>query len=399
MAKRKQVVIAGAGPVGCVAALILARAGVSVLVLEAEADLKSDLRASTFHPPTLDMLAALDVTPKLIDQGLITPKFQYRDLDDGLIAEFDHALIGDHTDHPFRLQCEQFKLTRVVAAMLEDYAGAAIRYDCQVTGVSQNEGGVTVAFDTPGGAEETEADYLIGCDGSRSAVRKAIDIEFEGFTYPEQFVIASVSEPIDEIVPDMGHVAYISHPEEWCALIHAPDFWRFMYPIPVDMTREQAFEDELLQQRLKRLVPYEGRYSTNHLSIYAVNQRVAKSYRRGHVLLAGDSAHVNNPLGGMGMNGGLHDGINLAEKLVQILEFGADEALLDLYDRQRRPIAIEYVQAQTIRNKKNLEETDPQIRRQRQDELRAVADDRRKSTDMLLQTSMINGVRKSQSIS
>jgi 3-(3-hydroxy-phenyl)propionate hydroxylase len=398
MARQTTVVIAGAGPVGCVAALILARAGVSVQILEAEADLISDLRASTFHPPTLDMLAALGVTPKLIDQGLITPKFQYRDLDDGLIAEFDHALIGDHTDHPFRLQCEQFKLTHIAAAMLEDYAHAAIRYECRVSGVSQTEDGVTVQFATPAGAEEIQADYLIGCDGSRSAVRKSIGIEFEGFTYPEQFVTASVPEPIDKIVPDMGHVVYISHPEEWGALIHAPDYWRFLYPIPPDMSHEDAFEPEFLQRKLKRLVPFDGQYSANHLAIYGVNQRVAKSYRRGRVLLAGDSAHVNNPLGGMGMNGGIHDGINLAEKLVAILTQGAGDALLDLYDRQRRPIAIEYVQAQTIRNKNNLEETDPEIRKQRQNELRAVAGDRQKSIDMMLQTSMINGLRKSQSI-
>ena len=398
MTKQTQVIIAGAGPVGCVTALILARAGVSVQVLEAEAGLISDLRASTFHPPTLDMLAELDVTPKLIAQGLITPKFQYRDLDDGLIAEFDHALIADHTDHPFRLQCEQFKLTRVAAGMLEDYAHAPIRYEARVTGAAQTDAGVTVKFDTPGGPEEITADYLIGCDGSRSAVRKSTGIAFEGFTYPEQFVTASVPEPIDEIVPDMGHVVYISHPEEWGALIHAPDYWRFLYPIPADMTETQAFEPEFLQRKLKRLVPYGGQYSANHLTIYGVNQRVAKSYRNRRILLAGDSAHVNNPLGGMGMNGGIHDGINLAEKLVQILAQGGNEDLLDQYDRQRRPIAIEYVQAQTIRNKNNLEETDPKIRRQRQDDLRALADDAQKSIDMLLQTSMINGVRKSLSI-
>ncbi|MCZ6592720.1 MAG: FAD-dependent monooxygenase, partial [Alphaproteobacteria bacterium] len=335
---------------------------------------------------------------KLVDQGLITPKFQYRDLDDGLIAEFDHALIKDHTDHPFRLQCEQFKLTRVVAGMLEDFPDASIRYDCRVSEVSQNGDGVTVRVDTPGGIEETMSDYLIGCDGSRSVVRKSIDMEFEGFTYPEQFVIASVSESIDEIVPDMGHVAYISHPHAWGALIHAPDFWRFMYPIPVDMTQEEAFEDEFLQQRLKRLVPYEGHYSTNHLSIYAVNQRVAKCYRRGRVTLAGDSAHVNNPLGGMGMNGGIHDGINVAEKLVAVLNEGESDDLLDKYDRQRRPIANDYVQTHSIRNKQMIEEADPAVRRQRQDDLRAIADDPQRSIDLLLQTSMIHAVRKSQSI-
>ena len=132
--------------------------------------------------------------------------------------------------------------------------------------------------------------------------------------------------------------------------------------------------------------------------LYGVNQRVAESYRLGRILLAGDSAHVNNPLGGMGMNGGIHDGVNLSEKLIAIYNNGGSEDLLDLYDRQRRPIAIEYVQAQTIRNKKNLEERDPNIRKQRQDELRAMTDNLEKSRDMLLQSSMINSLERSANI-
>ena len=133
-------------------------------------------------------------------------------------------------------------------------------------------------------------------------------------------------------------------------------------------------------------------------TLYGVNQRVAESYRLGRILLAGDSAHVNNPLGGMGMNGGIHDGVNLSEKLIDIYTNGASEDLLDLYDRQRRPIAIEYVQAQTIRNKKNLEERDPNIRKQRQDELRAMTDNLEKSREMLLQSSMINSLERSTNI-
>ena len=133
-------------------------------------------------------------------------------------------------------------------------------------------------------------------------------------------------------------------------------------------------------------------------TLYGVNQRVAESYRLGRILLAGDSAHVNNPLGGMGMNGGIHDGVNLSEKLIAIYNNGGSEDLLDLYDRQRRPIAIEYVQAQTIRNKKNLEERDPNIRKQRQDELRAMTDNLEKSRDMLLQSSMINSLERSANI-
>ena len=398
MTNKTQIIIAGAGPVGCVVGLILARAGISVTILETENDLIPELRASTFHPPTLDMLDDLGVTPKLIDQGLITPKIQYRDLEDGLVAEFDHALINDRTKHPYRLQCEQFKLTRIIAEMLKEFPHAEISFDSKFVDASQTDNAVRVFYETPAGSEQVTCDYLIGADGSRSEVRKSQKIEFQGFTYPEQFVTVSVPEDVGKIVPGMGHVCYIAHPTQWCALIHAPDYWRFLFPIPMETTKEEAFDDEFLEGRLQHLAPHQERYAIQLRTLYGVNQRVAETYRLGRILLAGDSAHVNNPLGGMGMNGGIHDGVNLADKLVRIYEGGETEELLNLYDRQRRPIAIEYVQAQTMRNKKNLEETDPNIRRQRQDELRDVANNVEKSRELLLQTSMISGLERSEAI-
>ena len=398
MTNKTQIIIAGAGPVGCVVGFILARAGISVTILETENDLIPELRASTFHPPTLDMLDDLGVTPKLIDQGLITPKIQYRDLEDGLVAEFDHALIDDRTKHPYRLQCEQFKLTRIIAEMLKEFPHAEISFDSKFVDASQTDNAVKVFYETPAGSEQVTCDYLIGADGSRSEVRKSQKIEFQGFTYPEQFVTVSVPEDVDKIVPGMGHVCYIAHPTQWCALIHAPDYWRFLFPIPMETTKEEAFDDEFLEGRLQHLAPHQERYAIQLRTLYGVNQRVAETYRLGRILLAGDSAHVNNPLGGMGMNGGIHDGVNLADKLVRMYGGGETEELLDLYDRQRRPIAIEYVQAQTMRNKKNLEETDPNVRRQRQDELRDVANNVEKSRELLLQTSMINGLERSEAI-
>ena len=398
MTNKTQIIIAGAGPVGCVVGLILARAGISVTILETENDLIPELRASTFHPPTLDMLDELGVTPKLIDQGLITPKIQYRDLEDGLVAEFDHALIDDRTKHPYRLQCEQFKLTRIIAEMLKEFPHAEISFDSKFVDASQTDNAVRVFYETPAGSEQVTCDYLIGADGSRSEVRKSQKIEFQGFTYPEQFVTVSVPEDVDKIVPGMGHVCYIAHPTQWCALIHAPDYWRFLFPIPMETTKEEAFDDDFLEGRLQHLAPHQERYAIQLRTLYGVNQRVAETYRLGRILLAGDSAHVNNPLGGMGMNGGIHDGVNLADKLVRMYEGGETEELLNLYDRQRRPIAIEYVQAQTMRNKKNLEETDPNVRRQRQDELRDVANNVEKSRELLLQTSMISGLERSEAI-
>ena len=398
MTNKTQIIIAGAGPVGCVVGLILARAGISVTILETENDLIPELRASTFHPPTLDMLDDLGVTPKLIDQGLITPKIQYRDLEDGLVAEFDHALIDDRTKHPYRLQCEQFKLTRIIAEMLKEFPHAEISFDSKFVDASQTDNAVRVFYETPAGSEQVTCDYLIGADGSRSEVRKSQKIEFQGFTYPEQFVTVSVPEDVGKIVPGMGHVCYIAHPTQWCALIHAPDYWRFLFPIPMETSKEDAFDDDFLEGRLQHLAPHQERYAIQLRTLYGVNQRVAETYRLGRILLAGDSAHVNNPLGGMGMNGGIHDGVNLADKLVRMYEGDETEELLNLYDRQRRPIAIEYVQAQTMRNKKNLEETDPNVRRQRQDELRDVANNVEKSRELLLQTSMINGLERSEAI-
>jgi len=166
----------------------------------------------------------------------------------------------------------------------------------------------------------------------------------------------------------------------------------------METTKEEAFDDDFLEGRLQHLAPHQERYAIQLRTLYGVNQRVAETYRLGRILLAGDSAHVNNPLGGMGMNGGIHDGVNLADKLVRMYGGGETEELLNLYDRQRRPIAIEYVQAQTMRNKKNLEETDPNVRRQRQDELRDVANNVEKSRELLLQTSMINGLERSEAI-
>ena len=137
----QSVIIAGAGPAGCAAALYLAQNGIPVTLLEGQATLPLDLRASTFHPPTLDMLASLGVTEKLIPQGLIAPTYQHRDRRSGEAAIFDLGVLKGETDHPFRLQVEQFKLTQLICDMLEDYPHATVRFSRQVIGFRQNAQG------------------------------------------------------------------------------------------------------------------------------------------------------------------------------------------------------------------------------------------------------------------
>ena len=395
---KKHVVITGAGPVGCVSALILAKAGIHVTLLEAESDLPLDMRASTFHPPTLDMLDELGVVQEIIKQGLITPQFQYRDRQEGLIAEFDMTAISEFTKHPYRVQAEQYKLTRIISKILKDYPHVEQKYSAKATNLTQDDGSVTVHYDTPDGPQSISADYLMSCDGSRSFARKTLNIGFPGYTYPELFMVVSTTDDITEVVPDMCPVAYITDPEEWCAVIRAPEMWRFLIPTDPDMTEEELLDIEFLESRIQGFAPKKQKYTISHSTLYPVNQRVAETYRKGRVLLAGDAAHVNNPLGGMGMNGGVHDGVNVSEKLVQILNEGASDNLLDLYDRQRRSIAVEYVQAHSIRNKKIMEEKDPSIRKQRQDEIKAVLDNQEKSLELMMQVSMINSINKSNAI-
>src|SRR5215468_10987727 len=166
-----RVLIAGAGPVGMVAAANLVRHGVPVTVLEANAQLSDESRASTFHPPTLDMLDRLGAAKPLIAQGLIASQFQYRTRPDGLIAQFDFSAIADATAHPFRLQCEQSRLTRILLAQLQSAAKFDIAFSSEVCGVAQTEDSVQVTVRRDGRSAVETGRFLIGADGARSETR------------------------------------------------------------------------------------------------------------------------------------------------------------------------------------------------------------------------------------
>jgi 3-(3-hydroxy-phenyl)propionate hydroxylase len=175
--------------------------------------------------------------------------------------------------------------------------------------------------------------------------------------------------------------------------------WRAVFPIiNADQPDEEVLSDVEVQKRLKGFMPWRDRYDVPYSSIYRVHQRVAKDWRIGRVLLAGDAAHVNNPLGAFGLNGGLHDAMNLAEKLGKVWRKEADDSLLDRYVRQRRTTNIEFVQANSIRNKRMLEETDPAARTKRFDELRAQVADPVAARPFLLQSSMIVSLRRAAEI-
>lgn len=181
-------------------------------------------------------------------------------------------------------------------------------------------------------------------------------------------------------------------------LLRVPTLWRVLFPTRPDESDESVVTDESIEQRLQNLLPRAQVYKTVHRTLYKVHQRVAKKFRAGRVVLVGDAAHINNPLGGMGMNGGVQDAFNLAEKLVDMLVHKGSPDLLDRYERQRRAVAIEYINANTARNKKMIEERDPAARKKTHDELRAIAENPKASLDYLRKTSMIDALERAASI-
>jgi len=395
MVTEERVFVAGAGPVGLVAAASLARQGIPVTVFEAALQLSRESRASTFHPSTLDMLEQLDVGEALIATGLVAPRVQYRTRNDGVIAAFDFAAIADATRHPYRLQSEQHNLTRIIDERLRSDPNYRIEFDRRVCGARQERDGVAVTLAAADGTtEERRARWLIGADGARSEVRKALDIDFEGFTWPERFLVVGTTFDFYALVPGLDAVSYVADPTQWHFYLQIPGMWRMMFPIAPDVSDETAATRDFARRTLASVQPNATEADIAHVTLYRVHQRVAKSFRCGRVFLAGDAAHINNPLGGMGMNGGIHDAVNLTERLARVWRGEADDAELDRYDRQRRLVTLEYVQKHTIQNKRNLETGDPAEQARFRDELRATAADPGRTRDYLLRISMIASLKR-----
>lgn len=393
----EHVLIAGAGPVGLIGALKLARAGVPVTVIESLQQPAEDLRASTFHPPTLDMLDDLGLLDWMLPRGLKSPVFQHRDRPTGAVFSFDLGLLAGEVRHPFRLQLEQWKLMRHIASLLDAMPNVRLCFGERAVHVEQTAHGVRLSTETATAICHHEGRYLIACDGANSIIRKWLGIEFEGLTYPEKFYCVTTPFAFEEHFDNLSNVNYVADPEQWFVLLRVPDLWRVLIPVPDTTPDAEITADAYTQASLKRIVPRADDYAVRHRTIYRVHQRVAKHYRSGNVFLAGDAAHINNPLGGMGMNGGVHDMLNLADKLLAVIG-GADDQLLHRYERQRRTVCYDYVQAQSMRNKAEMEEKSGAGRAKRLTAMRAMVADPAATKAFLLRNSMLASLRDAAAI-
>jgi 3-(3-hydroxy-phenyl)propionate hydroxylase len=403
-ASNARVLIVGAGPVGMVCALALNRRGVAVTVCEQEPAPVRDQRAASIHPPTLSLLDELGVTRKIIPLGHVSPTYRFHDrVSNAVVAEFDLNRMADEFRFPFVLQYEQYKLTASITAEYANGGDFDVRFSHAVTGLTQKADHVEAEIASPSGSERLDATYVIGCDGGRSTVRKLAGIEFEGFTYPEKFIKIATTFDFAEVNPNLVYRNYFSDPDEWCNLFkvrgESPGgLWRAIFPLRADEDDAEALAPEKIEARLQKFFPKAGRYHVEYVNVYPVSQCVAATMRSGRVLLAGDAAHVNNPIGGMGMNGGIHDAINLADKLARVLHGEADDDLLDLYSRQRRHAAVKYVQQQTIANKRLMEERDPKVRTKNFDELRRIAENPDASRKYMRRAALLDSLNEANAV-
>jgi 3-(3-hydroxy-phenyl)propionate hydroxylase len=391
---QERVFIAGAGPVGLVAAASLVHRGVPVTVFEAGATLSEESRASTFHPPTLDMLDTFGVAAPLIAQGLKAPRFQFRSRKHGLLADFDFSAIADATRNPYRVQCEQSKLTRILLDQLSRQPNFQIELGSAVQGVTQDSNSVEIATQRNGRTERRRARWLIGADGARSDVRRSLGIAFDGFTWPERFLVVSTPFDFGKIIPGLVEVSYVADPQRWHFLLQIPGLCRVMFPIAAHESDELALSPAFAQSLMATIVPGLSNYEIAHVTLYRVHQRIAETFALGRTFLVGDAAHINNPLGGMGMNGGIHDAINLTERLADVWHGQSGVAELQRFDRQRRLVTLEYIETQSIKNKRNLESDGEEFGRT----LRHIATDRDRTYDYLLRVSMIASLRRAKEL-
>jgi 3-(3-hydroxy-phenyl)propionate hydroxylase len=401
MVSPRPVIIAGGGPVGVIAALALARQGIPVQVFEAEARVNDNPRAATTHAATLEILDNLGLVDEVIRRGLIEPKFRTWNREPRqLIVEFDFGVLKNDTRFPYVVQCEQHKLATMTIERLRQFPHASMAFNARVASLAQFEDRVDVEVETAAGVRTISGSYLIGCDGGRSTVRKALGIEFEGYTHPERFLVLTTTFSFDTTYGECSR-NYFADANEWCALFKVTGddgngLWRVLFPTRSGETDAQALDETAVQQRLQNFFPKAGDYPVVHRNIYNVHQRVAAAFREDRAFLAGDSAHVNNPLGGLGLNFGIHDAVELAGLLGKVMRGEAPAETLDSYDLRRRPLNVEYVQQQTIANKKRLEEKDPAVRERNNAALKATAADPAAHRAYLLRASLIDSVRKAK---
>jgi 2-polyprenyl-6-methoxyphenol hydroxylase-like FAD-dependent oxidoreductase len=328
------VLVIGAGPSGLTLAASLVNKGVATTVVDAQAAGANTSRAAVVNARTLEVLDDLDVSRRLVKEGVQAPRFTIRD-GRRLLIPVDFSVLP--TEYAYSLMVPQATTERLLLDRLTELGGTVIRPKT-LASVRQDANGATATFDD---GDVITARYVVGADGIHSTVREQAGIGFEGGVYQESFTLADVrlggEVPTDEVILFWAKAGLT---------VVAPlpgGIFRIVAPVP-DAPEEPSAE--FIQQLLDERGLGAGRMVVTDViwgSRFRIHHRVADTYRAGRLLLAGDAAHVHSPAGGQGMNLGIQDGVALADALAAVLG-GAPESVLDDYSAARRPIAQQVVE-------------------------------------------------------
>ena len=391
------VAIVGAGPSGLTLAWWLVNQGVTVSVLEREAAIPKDMRASTFHPATLDLLDESGLASELIQRGTVVPKWQYLIHETGERSVFDMACLDDVTAYPFRLQCEQFQLTELVAARLDKHPLCTLYFSTSFQDALTKDERVQLHFEDADGPKQGACDWLIAADGASSQVRKSLGLSFEGTVFPKTSITLVMEHPFEEDITNLLGVNYVWLPDRHYSLMRLRDTWRFTYSPEPGQETETALSDPVARAHIARVSPRAADTIIRSRNIYTLHQRCLEQFCHGRILFLGDAAHLNSPAGGMGMNSGIHDARSLADHLVPVLR-GEDVGLLERYDRRRRTIALEEVQRLSAQNYARHRETDQAKRRLIWEDLQEIVSDPARHRSYLLDAAMIRSREREATI-
>ena len=392
-----QVTIIGAGPSGLALAWWLVEQGVSVTVLEREIAIPRDMRASTFHPATLDLLTDSGLATELIERGTVVPQWQYLIHESGERVVFDMAHLSEMTAHPFRLQCEQFQLTELLAEKLANQPLCELRLGATLQSVIPGESQVTVQYQSAGEDSVNVCDWLIAADGASSQVRKSLGLDFDGQTFPKTSITLVLEYPFEDDIANLLGVNYVWLPDRHYSLMRLRNTWRLTYSPEQDQDIESALSEAVAQTHIARVSPRASGAAILTRNYYTLHQRCLARFCHGRTLFIGDAAHLNSPAGGMGMNSGIHDARSLADHLVPVIN-GDDPSLLERYDRRRRTIAQEEVQRLSARNYARHRETEARKRMLIWNELQEIVSDPAKHRDYLLDAAMIRSRQREMTI-
>jgi 2-polyprenyl-6-methoxyphenol hydroxylase-like FAD-dependent oxidoreductase len=354
------IIVAGAGPVGLIAALKLARADLKVVVVDQLPSVSTAPRALGYNWPSPLVLQEIGVLDDAIAEGVTAWEWEFRNTVTGQCDRMTMNVIppDEKGRKAFSVLLGQDALANIIVRHLEPLDNAEVRWNHKVIGVDQNDDRVIVTVQTAGGRnEQIRGAWLIGADGSHSAVRKLLGLGFEGHTWRERFVAANVRYDFDAF--DFAPATFLRHPVDWAFVIkiNRKGLWRITYGEDAGLPREGVADRS--PEHFCRILPDPGLpFEVVAINSYQVHERCAPSFRVGRVLLAGDAAHINNPSGGYGLLGGIYDANALALSLIAIYEGVRDESVLDEYAKERRDIFLEVTSPRATTYKNGMMDPD-----------------------------------------